>query len=94
MGVYGEDDNHFFPGVLKLLWQGQQRYQFGDNRNLYDAVSATNAAATHILAARALLAGISNPAARKGGRGSFFYLRWCARILLDFSPPSLGGSRR
>ena len=72
VGVYGEGDNHFLPGVLKLLWQGQQRYQFGDNRNLYDPVSATNAAAAHILAARALLAGISNPAAPKVEGEAFF----------------------
>lgn len=60
--VYGERDNQIIPSILKILRDGRQRYQLGDNHNLYDAVSATNAAAAHILASRALLAGISDPA--------------------------------
>lgn len=70
--VYGERDNQLIPGALNILRQGRQRYQLGDNRNLYDAVSATNAATAHILAARALLAGISNPAAVKVEGEAFF----------------------
>lgn len=70
--VYGERDSQNIPGVLNILQQGRQRYQLGDNRNLYDAVSASHAAAAHILAARALLAGISDPAAATVEGEAFF----------------------
>jgi sterol-4alpha-carboxylate 3-dehydrogenase (decarboxylating) len=72
VSVYGERDNQMIPGVLDVLRQGRQRYQLGDNQNLYDTVSATNAAAAHILAAKALLAGITNPAGPKVEGEAFF----------------------
>lgn len=72
VNVYGERDNHTIPGILNILRQGRQRYQLGDNRNLFDTASVTNAAAAHILAAKGLLAGISNPAASKVDGEAFF----------------------
>lgn len=71
-GVYGERDNDFFPIVLRILRQGRQRYQLGDNLGLFDAASASNAATAHILAAKALLAGFSDLAAPKVDGEAFF----------------------
>jgi len=53
--VYGDHDSQMIPGTLHALQEGRQRYQIGDNRNLFDAVSATNVARSHLLAAKALL---------------------------------------
>ena len=53
--VYGERDSQTIPGTLQILQQGRHRIQIGSNTNLFDAVSATNLAQAHILAARSLL---------------------------------------
>jgi len=54
-GVYGERDGQIIPGILGVLQEGRHRYQVGDNKTLFDWVSATNAARSHLLAAKALL---------------------------------------
>ncbi|MCJ1456783.1 hypothetical protein MMC28_007148 [Mycoblastus sanguinarius] len=54
-GVYGERDGQMIPGSLGVLQEGRQRYQVGDNKTLFDWVSATNTARSHLLAANALL---------------------------------------
>lgn len=53
--VYGERDNQCIPGTLHALEKGRNRYQIGDNKSLFDCVSATNVAQSHLLAAQALL---------------------------------------
>ncbi|CAF9937180.1 hypothetical protein IMSHALPRED_011048 [Imshaugia aleurites] len=53
--VYGERDSQAIPGALEALQTGRNRYQIGDNKNLFDSVSAANAARSHLLAAKALL---------------------------------------
>ena len=53
--VYGERDNQCIPGTLHALQQGRHRYQIGDNKSLFDCVSAPNVAQSHLLAAQALL---------------------------------------
>lgn len=53
--VYGERDSQTMPGALEVLEEGRQRYQIGDNKNLFDWLSATNAARSHLQAAKALL---------------------------------------
>ena len=52
--VYGERDSQIIPNTLDALQKGRNRYQIGDNKNLMDHVSATNAAQSHLLAAQAL----------------------------------------
>lgn len=54
-GVYGERDSQVIPGTLHALQEGRHRYQIGDNKSLFDWLSATNAAQAHLLAAKALL---------------------------------------
>lgn len=49
--LVGERDNSFVPGLIGV----QTNMQLGDNTNLIDATSASNAAHAHILAAKALL---------------------------------------
>ena len=52
--VYGERDNQMIPGTLAVLRQGHQKNQIGDNKNLFDVVSAENVAQAHLLAAKAM----------------------------------------
>lgn len=52
--VYGERDSQMIPGTLHALQEGRHRYQIGDNQSLFDCVSATNVARSHLLATRAL----------------------------------------
>ena len=54
-GVYGERDAQVIPRSLNVLQEGRHRYQIGDNIDLFDWLSATNAARSHLLAAKALL---------------------------------------
>lgn len=54
-GAYGERDNQAIPGSLGVLQRGQTRYQIGDNKSLFDWVSAGNVGRAHLLAAQALL---------------------------------------
>ena len=56
-GVYGERDSQMIPESLNVLRSGRHRYQIGDNKALFDWVSATNAARSHLLAAKSLLLG-------------------------------------
>ena len=53
--VYGERDSQVVPGVLDALEKGRHLYQIGDNKSLFDWVSAANVARSHLLAAQALL---------------------------------------
>ena len=53
--VYGERDSQVVPGTLDALQKGRNRYQIGDNKSLFDWVSAANVAQAHLLAAQALL---------------------------------------
>ena len=49
--IYGERDNSMVPGLIGA----PTNVQLGDNKNLIDSISVENAAAVHVLAARALL---------------------------------------
>ena len=71
-GIYGDRDNQMIPGTLKVLRDKRQHVQIGDNSTLFDFYSATNAATAHILAARALLAGMEDPAVPKVDGEVFF----------------------
>ena len=53
--VYGERDDLCIPGTFKALQRGSNCYQIGGNQILFDWVSVTNAAQSHLLAAQALL---------------------------------------
>lgn len=55
-GIYGERDTQITPSLLNVLRRGENRFQLGDNSNLFDWVHVENAANAHILAAKALLA--------------------------------------
>ncbi|MCJ1357598.1 MAG: hypothetical protein MMC33_007594 [Icmadophila ericetorum] len=59
--VYGERDSSTIPTALSWFRNGYHHYQLGDNRNLCDFVSVTNAATAHVLAVKGLLVGIENP---------------------------------
>lgn len=60
-GIYGERDTQITPRLLDVLRRGENRFQLGDNSNLYDWVHVENAATAHILAAKALLAESASP---------------------------------
>lgn len=53
--MYGERDTQITPNLLGLLRRGENRFQLGDNSNLFDWVHVKNAAMAHVLAAKALL---------------------------------------
>lgn len=55
-GMYGQRDTQITPNLLGLLRRGENRFQLGDNSNLFDWVHVENAATAHVLAAKALLA--------------------------------------
>ncbi|KAL8687904.1 MAG: hypothetical protein Q9218_006053 [Villophora microphyllina] len=55
-GIYGERDSQVIPGTLQALREGRHRYQIGDNKCLFDFVSVSNVALSHVLAVRVLLA--------------------------------------
>lgn len=55
-GMYGERDAQITPNLLGLLRRGENRFQLGDNSNLFDWVHVENAATAHVLAAKALVA--------------------------------------
>ena len=70
-GVYGERDSQNIPGALNVLQEGRQRYQIGDNKTLFDFVSATNAAQSHLLAADALRGKHDNGSPKVDGEAFF-----------------------
>ena len=53
--IIGEREHAMIPAQLDAYDKKQTRVQLGDNKNLLDTVSAENAAAAHLLAAKALL---------------------------------------
>ncbi|MCJ1427687.1 hypothetical protein MMC29_005592, partial [Sticta canariensis] len=59
--MYGERDTQITPNLLGLLRRGENRFQLGDNSNLFDWVHVENAAMAHILAAKALVAESMGP---------------------------------
>lgn len=63
--IYGERDLLGIPGALSALRRGQTGVQIGDGNNLWDFCSADNAAAAHVLLARALLLSPSQTGASK-----------------------------
>ena len=69
--VYGERDSQAIPGALKALQTGRHRYQIGDNKNLFDSVSAANAARSHLLAAKALLRETEDGSGKVDGEAFF-----------------------
>jgi sterol-4alpha-carboxylate 3-dehydrogenase (decarboxylating) len=60
-GVYGEGDPYFIMPLLEQLRSGQNRVQVGTNTTFRASLYVKSAASGHILAAKALLAGIGNP---------------------------------
>lgn len=71
-GVYGQRDSQIIPGTLRVLREGRHRCQIGDNTELVDFVSTTNAAHSHVLAVKALVSD-PNPASPKTD-GEAFYI--------------------
>ncbi|KAL8791935.1 MAG: hypothetical protein Q9195_005511 [Heterodermia aff. obscurata] len=69
--VYGERDSQMIPGFLQVLRDGRHRYQIGDNTNMFDFVSVTNVALSHVLAVKALLSD-SVPEYMKADGEAFF----------------------
>lgn len=69
--VYGERDNQCIPGNLHALEKGRNRYQIGDNKSLFDCVSATNVAQSHLLAAQALLQQSEDESRKVAGEAFF-----------------------
>ena len=69
--VYGDHDSQLIPISVGALQEGRQRWQIGENNSLFDAVSATNAARSHILAAKALLWQAKDGSAKVDGEAFF-----------------------
>lgn len=53
--IFGEGDLLLLPNVLAAYYQGNTRFQLGNNTNLFDFTENTNVAHAHHLAAAALL---------------------------------------
>ncbi len=64
--VYGERNLLAVPAALAVLEKGQTNFQLGDGSNLWDFVSADNAAKAHVQLAKAL-AGQNNVARKVDG---------------------------
>ena len=69
--VYGERDSQMIPGTLDVLKKGRHRNQIGDNKSLFDWVSAANVARAHLLAARTLLRQPNDASAPVDGEAFF-----------------------
>ena len=53
--IIGKQEHSLIPTQLDALAQGRTKVQLGNNKNLFDTVSAQNVAEAHILAMHALL---------------------------------------
>ncbi|KAL8660021.1 MAG: hypothetical protein Q9202_006847 [Teloschistes flavicans] len=96
--AYGERDTQMIPGMLDILRKGQYRYQIGHNTNLFDFVSASNIALSHILAAKALLSKPDKVGPKVDGEAffitdgrpipfwSFAHRVWWAAAEVDLNP--------
>ncbi|KAF2705130.1 hypothetical protein K504DRAFT_460907 [Pleomassaria siparia CBS 279.74] len=54
-GIFGEGDVQLLPKMVTALRKGQNKFQLGDNNNLFDFTYVENVAHGHILAVQALL---------------------------------------
>ena len=81
-GIFGEGDELVIGPLLDELTQGRTNVQMGSNTTRFDMVYVANVANAHLLAAKALVAGITNPHAAKVDGEAFFitnddpYLAW------------------
>ena len=72
-GGYGERDIQFTQGILRTLQRRRgTTIQLGDNTNLFDWVYAGNTTYAHVLAAKALLLGMTDAQASKVDGEAFF----------------------
>ncbi|KAL9081914.1 MAG: hypothetical protein Q9159_006898 [Coniocarpon cinnabarinum] len=53
--MYGDRDNKTISSALRSFENGKHTIQIGDNQNLYDTLSASNAAMSHVCALNVLL---------------------------------------
>ncbi|KAI9663669.1 MAG: hypothetical protein M1821_007159 [Bathelium mastoideum] len=65
--VYGERDNQAIPGALKVLRDGKQKIQIGDNQTLFDVTSVENVATAHLLAVKNLSRPAGDPQLKVDG---------------------------
>lgn len=81
-GIYGERDYQVIASILGALERKETNVQLGSSTTRFDMVYVENVANAHVLAAKALLAGIADPAAPKVDGEAFFitngdpYLYW------------------
>lgn len=85
-GIYGERDTQMTPRLLDVLRRGENRFQLGDNSNLYDWVHVENAATAHILAAKALLAESSSRDEEEGEEDKAIKVSGEAFFITDDAP--------
>lgn len=57
-GIFGPGDRQMIPNLLEVAKTGKNKFQLGDNDNLFDVTYVGNVAYSHVLAAEKLL---SNP---------------------------------
>ncbi|KAG9291449.1 hypothetical protein G9A89_021868 [Geosiphon pyriformis] len=50
-GIFGPGDKQLIPGMIKVMENGQTKFQIGDNFNLFDFTYVENVAYAHLLAA-------------------------------------------
>ncbi|KAI9792803.1 MAG: erg26, C-3 sterol dehydrogenase [Peltula sp. TS41687] len=71
-GIFGEGDYQVIPPILEALERGQVHVQMGSNTTRFDLVYVENVAHAHLLAAKALLAELTDPNAPKVDGEAFF----------------------
>ncbi|KAL9612178.1 MAG: hypothetical protein Q9167_003214 [Letrouitia subvulpina] len=54
-GIFGEADSQMIPGMMRALEEGKQKFQLGDNKNMFDFTYVQNVVHGHLLAAKRLL---------------------------------------
>lgn len=56
-GIFGPGDRQMIPNLREVAKTGKNKFQLGDNNNLFDVTYVGNVAYAHVLAAQALLRG-------------------------------------
>ncbi|CAG8451455.1 13953_t:CDS:2, partial [Dentiscutata erythropus] len=56
-GIFGPNDKQFIPPAIRVMEQGQTKFQIGDNSNLMDWTYVENVAYAHLLASDKLFDG-------------------------------------
>ncbi|CAG8733274.1 13328_t:CDS:2, partial [Racocetra fulgida] len=90
-GIFGPNDRQLLPSAIKVMQQGQSKFQIGDNSNLVDWTYVENVAHAHLLASDKLFEG--SPVAGEFPRSAGFIIASLAELASYFSGKEAGFTR-